>query len=193
MKYNLQLFSTVFISLVFACVASFGNLTSNPETSSELLACEKKTKVSIQKNSGCLPKERAWLDKFIETRFEKFGDYEDAIDTRSDFLFHSGISLFLNCGLLTPEEILDKILPLEKTIPINSFEGFIRQIIGWREFIRGIYQNYGEIQEEKNFFNHERKLKINWYNSTTGIAPLDNAILQVNKLSYTHHINQVTF
>ena len=133
----------------------------------------------------------AWLDDFINSRFKLFGDYEDAIDKRSNFLFHSALSPLINVGLITPGEILDKIKTVEENIPINSYEGFVRQIIGWREFIRGIYHNYDEIQQEKNFFNHKRKLTKHWYDGTTGILPLDDAIKQTMKLGYTHHINRL--
>jgi len=132
-----------------------------------------------------------WVDQFIDERFQLFGDYEDAIDMRSDFLFHSVISPFINCGLITPSEILAKVEGLVSQIPLNSYEGFIRQIIGWREFIRGIYRAYDEVQQEKNFFNHTRRLTSHWYEGTTGIVPLDDAIGQVMRLGYTHHINRL--
>ena len=132
-----------------------------------------------------------WLDRFIAERFEKFGDYEDAIDNRSDFLFHSALSPIINCGLITPQEVLNKIRPYEHKIPINSYEGFIRQIIGWREFIRGIYHEFDDVQQSSNFFNHTNKLTDHWYTATTGIDPLDDAIEQVMRLGYTHHINRL--
>ena len=107
------------------------------------------------------------------------------------FLFHSAISPLINCGLLTPQEILSAIQPYEASIPINSYEGFVRQIIGWREFIRGIYHNFDDVQQTSNFFNHQRKLTNHWYNATTSILPLDDAIKQTMKLEYTHHINRL--
>ena len=106
-------------------------------------------------------------------------------------LYHSALSPFINCGLITPQEILDKVAPFESSVPINSYEGFIRQIIGWREFIRGIYHNYDDTQQSTNFFNHQNKLTIHWYDATTTIAPLDDAIKQTMDLSYTHHINRL--
>ena len=132
-----------------------------------------------------------WLDTFISERFSTFGDFEDAIDFRSDFLFHSVISPLINCGLLTPQTILDKLKSLKQEIPLNSKEGFIRQIIGWREFIRGIYHNFDEKQQTDNFFNHQHRLTHHWYKGTTGIDPLDDAIKQVLSLGYTHHINRL--
>ena len=132
-----------------------------------------------------------WCNNFIEHRLNLFGDYEDAIDTRCDFLFHSAMSPIINCGLITPLEIIDKVRKVQDKIPLNSLEGFIRQIIGWREFIRGIYQNYDHIQEKSNFFNHTNQLTSAWYSGSTTIIPLDHAIQQVMKLGYTHHINRL--
>ena len=84
------------------------------------------------------------LDLFIKEKINNFGDYEDAVKKDSPFLLHSVLSPYLNLGLITPKEIIKKITDTskEKKIPINSLEGFIRQVIGWREFIRVIYQNF---------------------------------------------------
>ena len=130
------------------------------------------------------------LDLFIKEKINNFGDYEDAVKQNSPFLLHSILSPYLNVGLITPKEIIKKIIDANKhnKIPINSLEGFVRQVIGWREFMRGIYQNYDDQLENTNFFNHQRKLKDDWYNGTTGIDPIDDAIKDVNKYGYTHHI-----
>ncbi len=97
-----------------------------------------------------------FLDYFIEKKFENFGDYEDAVDKRNNILFHSALSPYINIGLITPSEIIEKI---KKNPPkkLNSYEGYIRQLIGWREFIRGVYQNYDKDFENSNFFNHKKK------------------------------------
>ena len=130
------------------------------------------------------------LDLFIKEKIINFGDYEDAVKKNSPFLLHSVLSPYLNIGLITPKEIVKKILDngKNKKIPLNSLEGFIRQVIGWREFMRGIYQNYDNKLESTNFFNHQRKLTDDWYNGTTGIEPIDDAIKDVNKYGYAHHI-----
>ena len=107
-----------------------------------------------------------WLDFFIKRKLNLFGDYEDAVDINNNILFHSVISPLINLGLITPGQILEKILKVEKKIKINSYEGFIRQIIGWREFVRGIYQNYEKPLNENNFFkNNEIKPTevYNWF------------------------------
>ena len=80
------------------------------------------------------------LNLFLEKRFSDFGAYEDAISKEHRFIFHSVLSPAMNIGLLTPNEVVTTSLEFadENSIPVNSLEGFIRQIIGWREFIRGI-------------------------------------------------------
>ena len=100
------------------------------------------------------------------------------------------MSPLLNIGLITPKEVVKKTLEYTKknSIPLNSVEGFIRQIIGWREFIRGVYHLKGKQQEQMNFFNHSRKLSKSWYDGTTGILPLDDAIKNCIQYGYTHHI-----
>ena len=130
------------------------------------------------------------VDTFINKKITNFGDYEDAVKKNSPFLFHSILSPYLNIGLVTPKEIIKKILNAnsKKKIPLNSLEGFIRQVIGWREFMRGIYQNHSDQLEKTNFFKHKRKLTDDWYNGTTGIDPIDDAIKDVIKYGYTHHI-----
>lgn len=133
---------------------------------------------------------QAWLDEFVDKRLAGFGPYEDALTTRSDTVFHSLLSPMLNMGLLTPEEVLERVLAHadEHEVPINSLEGFVRQVIGWREFIRGVYRQYSEKQDEANFFSHERELTEHWYKGTTGIPPLDDAIDAAQRLGWTHHI-----
>jgi deoxyribodipyrimidine photolyase-related protein len=133
------------------------------------------------------------LDYFISVKFNNFGPYEDAILSNDSFLFHSALSPSMNIGLITPQDVVDRVLDYtkKKEIPLNSVEGFIRQIIGWREFIRGVYQNYGEEQLQSNFFNFSRSLKDTWYSGNTGIPPLDDAINFSDRYGYTHHINRL--
>ena len=90
-----------------------------------------------------------WFEDFLKNKFHNFGNYEDAIMSENNFLFHSALSPAMNLGLLTPREIVSRATDFskEKNIPFNSLEGFIRQIIGWREFIRGVYQNYYDRKE----------------------------------------------
>ena len=132
-----------------------------------------------------------WLDHFIEKKFNLFGDYEDAVDVNNNFLFHSALSPLINLGLITPEIIIERIKKVESKIKINSYEGYVRQIIGWREFIRGIYQNYDKELENNNFFKHKNSLTKSWYYGTTGLDPLDHSISNAVKYGYSHHIERL--
>ena len=136
---------------------------------------------------------KLWLKDFLVHRFEKFGPYEDALSREEPFLFHSVLTPFLNMGLLTPKEVVEAALEFgeKKKIPMASLEGFVRQIMGWREFIRGIYQNYSEEQEKKNFFGAKARLRSCWYEGNTGIPPLDDVISKVNRYAYSHHIERL--
>ena len=127
---------------------------------------------------------------FLKERIHEFGIYEDAMLTEKNFLFHSTLSPVLNIGLLTPEEVISETIKVfeENNIPLNSTEGFIRQIIGWREFIRGIYQEQGEFQMSQNYWKHKNKLTDSWYEGTTGILPLDDCIKSTINDGYHHHI-----
>ena len=132
-----------------------------------------------------------WLDEFLKERIKLFGDYEDAVTDKSNTVFHSALSPLINLGLITPEEIIEKLKKIENKVPINSLEGYMRQIIGWREFMRGIYQNYDQRLNKTNFFNHKKKMKISWYNGNTGLDPLDHAINNARNYGWSHHIERL--
>ena len=131
---------------------------------------------------------RAWLQEFVANRLADFGPYEDAMSSRSATVFHSVLTPCLNLGLLTPREAIDAALSRVDDVPMQSIEGFVRQIIGWREFVRGIYRNYSEQQEASNFWSHEREMAPGWHDATTGIVPLDDTIRTAQRLGWTHHI-----
>ena len=130
---------------------------------------------------------------FLKETFALFGDYEDSMTVKSHTVFHSMLSPIINLGLITPATLIRETLDFAKAnkIPLNSLEGYVRQIIGWREFMRGIYQNYEERLLNTNFFNHQRKLSKSWYDGTTGIVPLDHAIKNCLQFGYTHHIERL--
>lgn len=134
-----------------------------------------------------------WFKQFLMDRFADFGAYEDSITNQSTFVFHSVLAPLLNVGLLLPDDVLEQTLNYAKknAVPIASLEGFVRQIIGWREFVRGIYQHYSEQQETTNFWKHHRKLSSHWYQGNTGIPPLDDALTKVIKYGYAHHIERL--
>ena len=133
------------------------------------------------------------LDFFIKDKLNLFGDYEDAVDQKNNILFHSALSPYLNLGLITPDIIIQKIMTYHhsKSVRLNSLEGYIRQIIGWREFMRGIYQNYSKEMESGNFFKHNRKMKDTFYDGSTGLDPLDHAIN--NAKNYDGHFDIIAF
>jgi len=134
-----------------------------------------------------------WLENFLVERATKFGPYEDAIHSQHPFLFHSLLSPLMNLGLLTPHEVVESAVKIfeKQKAPIVSIEGFVRQVLGWREFVRGIYRNFSDLQETKNFWGHQRKLNPCWYDGTTGIPPLDDCIRKVQRFGYAHHIERL--
>ena len=137
---------------------------------------------------------RKWLKHFIEDKLFLFGDYEDAICKKDSFLWHSILSPLLNVGLLTPKEVIEEVIIYSKdnNIPLNSLEGFIRQIIGWREFISLVYQKYGVKMRTTNFWNFEKqKMPNSFYDGTTGIEPVDNVIKNILEFGYCHHIERL--
>lgn len=136
---------------------------------------------------------RQSLAHFLEHRFRGFGDFEDAISREHAIMHHAVLTPALNTGLLTPQEVIDATQDAirEYKIPLNDAEGFIRQIIGWREFMRIIYVREGVKQRTGNFWRHQRRLDQRWYKGTTGLDPLDHAIRQTVKNSYAHHIERL--
>jgi deoxyribodipyrimidine photolyase-related protein len=136
---------------------------------------------------------KKWFDSFLRTRFAHFGTYEDAIVHDEPFLFHSVLSPLLNIGLLTPDYVVEKALAYAKAhkIALNNVEGFIRQIIGWREFVRGIYLIAGNKQRTSNTLKHTKKLPSSFWCASTGIEPVDGAIKRVLTYAYAHHIERL--
>ncbi|MFD1064360.1 cryptochrome/photolyase family protein [Winogradskyella litorisediminis] len=135
----------------------------------------------------------AWLNQFFEYRFHEFGPYEDAIVKEEHFLNHSLLSPLINIGLLEPMNVIEKAIDYanKNDVPINSTEGFVRQIIGWREFIRGVYEAKGTEERTKNFWGFSRKIPKSFYDGSTGIPPIDDVIKKVNKTAYAHHIERL--
>jgi deoxyribodipyrimidine photolyase-related protein len=134
-----------------------------------------------------------WLQQFLDERFHDFGAYEDAIVQHEGILHHSLLSPLLNVGLLSPRDVLTQSLGFAKAhdIPINSTEGFVRQIIGWREFIRGMYECKGVAMRTRNFWGFDRKIPASFYDGSTGIEPVDATIRKVLETGYCHHIERL--
>ena len=136
---------------------------------------------------------KSWLQQFFEQRFMEFGVYEDAIVAENSILNHSVLTPMLNVGLITPTEIIDACLDFaeKNNVPINSTEGFVRQIIGWREFIRGIYESRGSHERTTNYWNFKKKIPASFYDGTTGIAPIDQTIKKILETGYCNHIERL--
>jgi deoxyribodipyrimidine photolyase-related protein len=134
-----------------------------------------------------------WLDDFIRERFEHFGVYEDAMVIKEHFLHHSALTPMLNVGLLTPAQVIEKVLAAAaaREIPLNSLEGFIRQIIGWREFIRIVYEREGRKQRTLNYWGFTRKIPPSFWKGETGIVPVDVVIKKLLDKAYSHHIERL--
>ena len=130
---------------------------------------------------------KKWLKDFIKKRFENFGKYQDAIDKENDFLFHSYLSTSINIGLLNPLEIIDEIRKV-KGIPMNSYEGYIRQLF-WREYQRYCYMYFDF--SNKNYFGNKKKITKEWYDGTTGIDPIDDCIKKGFHQGYLNHIQRL--
>ena len=136
---------------------------------------------------------KSWLSEFFKTRFSEFGAYEDAIVEKENILHHSVLTPMLNVGLLSPEFVIEEALLYASNheVPLNSLEGFIRQILGWREFIRAVYELKGNEERTKNYWGFKRKIPASFWNVTTGIEPIDSCIKKVLETGYAHHIERL--
>ena len=135
----------------------------------------------------------SWFEAFLIERYDEFGPYEDAVVKEKSVLNHSVLSPIINSGLLNPKLIMEKSVKFynDNDIRLNSCEGFIRQIIGWREFIRGVYIAKGSEERTKNFWGFKRKIPKSFYDGTTGIEPLDDTIKKINNSAYANHIERL--
>tara|TARA_B110000046_G_scaffold89098_1_gene97232 strand:+ start:495 stop:1985 length:1491 start_codon:yes stop_codon:yes gene_type:complete len=159
--------------------------------------------LNFANNPGQLPKNPiypidsaqaiTWFEEFLENRFNGFGDYEDAIVRDELILYHSMLTPMMNVGLLSPEYVINRTIDYIKTsdVPLNSAEGFVRQIIGWREFIRGMYECMGSFSRTRNYWGFKRKIPASFYDGTTGILPIDDTIKKILKTGYCHHIERL--
>ena len=162
------------------------------------------------------------LRDFISKKLDNFGEYQDSIvapivgggdsenseeDTESEdydisrlrsLIYHSGISVMMNVGLLTPSQVIDAVLASykrrsssSKKSVLNSVEGFIRQILGWREFCRYTYEFESDKYLNKNYFNARKKLGKSWYTGNVGVVPVDDVIEKGFRFGYLHHIERL--
>jgi len=133
------------------------------------------------------------LDHFITHALPDFGAYQDAMLAGDPYLYHAVIGLYLNAGLLDPLEVCERAADAyaQGHAPINSVEGFIRQIIGWREFIRGIYFLEGPGYTRRNALDHRRALPALFWGADTQMNCLHHAVGQTRELAYAHHIQRL--
>ncbi|NKI35399.1 cryptochrome/photolyase family protein [Wenzhouxiangella sp. XN79A] len=136
---------------------------------------------------------RRALAHFVEHALPWFGDFQDALPDDEDWLFHSRVSIGLNLGLLDPIEVCEAAAQAWRDghAPINAVEGFIRQVIGWREFIRGIYWLKMPDYAEANFFANREDLPIWYWSGETGMRCLQRAIDATRRNAYAHHIQRL--
>ncbi len=133
------------------------------------------------------------MEQFIAEKLDQFGIYEDAMVVAEKTLFHSVLSPLLNVGLLQPDEFLQALLIAyqQGKAPINSIEGIVRQITGWREFVQLTYRKIGGQQRTKNFWGFTKKMPASFYTAATGITPIDTSIKKLLESGYNHHIERL--
>jgi deoxyribodipyrimidine photolyase-related protein len=138
---------------------------------------------------------RKWFHTFLEKRFDMFGKYEDAIVAESPFMFHSGIAMFLNNGLLLPKYVVAETLAYSRrhNVAVQNVEGFLRQIIGWREYCRLYYVTVppSVYRKHSRTPNPITKMAAKWYKGTTGIPIVDRTIVKAWQYGYLHHIERL--
>jgi deoxyribodipyrimidine photolyase-related protein len=137
---------------------------------------------------------RSWLAAFVEHRLPLFGRYEDAMAAEEPFLFHSLVSALLNIGLLRVDEVVAAAVGARERVPLPSLEGFVRQVIGWREYMRGAYRAWPALIDA-NYFGLTRSLEPWWY---TGLdipdevpPPVRTVLERVHRWGYAHHIERL--
>ena len=136
---------------------------------------------------------RRALTHFIQNALPKFGDFQDAMMAEERFLYHAVIGLYINTGLLDPLEVCEAAAEAYEKgdAPINAVEGFIRQIIGWREYVRGIYFHEGPDYPRRNGLNHQRKLPEFYWGAETHMRCISKAVAQTRDEAYAHHIQRL--
>jgi deoxyribodipyrimidine photolyase-related protein len=130
-----------------------------------------------------------WFYHFLKYKIRKFGPYQDFINKDNHTMFHSILSSSINIGLINPIDIINIINKFKSRIPVNSFEGYLRQLF-WREYQRYCY-DYAGISYNKNYFGNRKKLTKDWYKGTLGIEPVDDLIKSGFETGYIHHIGRL--
>lgn len=135
------------------------------------------------------------LEFFIQTRLSNFGPYQDAMITGEQTMWHAMLSPYLNIGLIHPLEAVEAAQKAyyehQGEWELNSIEGFVRQILGWREYMHGIYNYLGDDYPQRNFFNHQASLPGFYFTGETEMNCLHHVISQVKEIGYAHHIQRL--
>ena len=135
----------------------------------------------------------AALRRFIANGLPQFGDYQDAMKSGEDFLFHAVLSPYLNIGLLEPREVCEAVLDAYQkgAAPLSAVEGFIRQVLGWREYVRGLYWQQMPAYAETNFLQADRPLPEFYWTGKTEMRCLRETIEATRRNAYAHHIQRL--
>jgi deoxyribodipyrimidine photolyase-related protein len=135
----------------------------------------------------------AVLNQFVEQRLIKFGDYQDAMLMDEPWLYHSHLSFYLNCGLLLPKECIEAAEQAyyQHNAPLNAVEGFVRQILGWREYVRGLYWLKMPDYEQENYLAADRSLPSLFWTAESNMRCMQQCISQTKQHAYAHHIQRL--
>ena len=132
------------------------------------------------------------LQEFVDERLDDFGPYEDAISAEHPFIAHGLLTAPLNIGLLDPREVVQAVLNgAGEDTPLASVEGFVRQVVGWREYMRATYRTRGRKLRTSNRLEHSNELGAGWWDASTGLQPVDLVISRVLATGYAHHIERL--
>lgn len=130
-----------------------------------------------------------WLRSFLTDRINNFSQYQFSMHQNSPWLFHSALSPMLNIGLLQPQQVINIALQehVKQTVDTENLEPFIRGILGWREYQRGMYLVHGQQLKSTNALKHIRLLTAQWGSGGLGIPPYDDAVVKLLQKGYVHH------
>lgn len=133
------------------------------------------------------------LDDFIKNRLPWFGDFQDAMTQGKSFMFHSLLATSINCGLLAPREVCDAALDAYRAgnVPLNAAEGFVRQILGWREYVRGLYWLMMPGYANNNTLDNDRRLPAYYWTGNTDMNCMREAFRNTFEHAYAHHIQRL--
>lgn len=134
-----------------------------------------------------------WLDDFVEHRIDGFGEHQNSIDGQAAWLYHSALSSSLQIGLLSPQQVVDAVMKRHQKRPVEvaNLEAFIRQVVGWREYMRGMYVTQRAPMRASNPFKNSRKMTTDWYKGTLGLPPFDDMVRKLGSHAYAHHAERL--